>query len=68
MAKYMNIPYKTALGTYDTGIPVFVSDGVISEDFQDKVLDFQLKAIGTDKRIPRDRVFDFSIIKSLGPK
>jgi len=68
MVRFMNIPYKTALGTYDTGIPVFVSDGVISEDFQDKVLDFQLKAIGTDKRIPRDRVFDFSIIKSLGHK
>jgi hypothetical protein len=47
-------------------IPIFVWDGVISEDFQDKVLDFQLKAIGTDKKVPRDKVFDFSIMKSLG--
>jgi len=68
MVRFMNIPYETALRTYDATIPFFISDGVISEDFQDKVLDFQLKAIGTDKRIPRDRVFDFSIIKSLGPK
>ena len=27
MAKYMNIPYEAALRTYDTSIPVFVSDG-----------------------------------------
>ncbi len=66
MAKFMNLPYETALRTYDASIPFFVSDGVISEDFQDKVLEFQLKAIGTDKKIPRDKVFDFSIMKSLG--
>lgn len=65
MAKYMNIPYESALKTYDTSIPVFVSDGMISDDFQDKVLDFELRAIGTDNRIPRDKVFDFSIMKSL---
>lgn len=65
MVKYMNIPYEMALRTYDVSIPVFASGGVISEDFQDKVLDFQLKAIGTDKRLPRDKVFDFSILKSL---
>ena len=65
MAKYMNVPYETAIRTYDVSVPVFVSDGMLSEDFQDKVLDFELKAIGTDKRIPRDKVFDFSIMKSL---
>ena len=65
MAKYMNIPFETALRTYDTAIPVFVSNGMISEDFQDKVLDFELKAIGSDKKIPRDKYFDFSIMKSL---
>jgi ABC-type nitrate/sulfonate/bicarbonate transport system substrate-binding protein len=65
MAKYMNIPFETALRTYDTAIPVFVSDGMISDDFQDKVLDFELKAIGSDKKIPRDKYFDFSIMKSL---
>ncbi len=65
MAKYMNIPFETALRTYDTAIPVFVSNGMISDDFQDKVLDFELKAIGSDKKIPRDKYFDFSIVKSL---
>lgn len=65
MVKFMNLPYETALRTYDVTIPFFVAAGVIPEDFQDKVLDFQLKAIGTDKRIPRDKVFDFSIVKSL---
>jgi len=65
MVKFMNLPYETAVRTYDATVPFFVSDGVISEDFQDKVLDFQLKAIGTDKRIPRDKVFDFSIVKSF---
>jgi len=62
MAKYMSLPYE------DASIPFYVSDGMISEDFQDKVLDFELKAIGTDKRIPRDAVFDFSIMKSLAGK
>ena len=65
MAKYMNIPFETAVRTYDTAIPVFVSNGMISDDFQDKVLDFELKAIGSDKKIPRDKYFDFSIMKSL---
>lgn len=65
MTKYMNIPYEKALRTYDVSIPVFVSDGMLSEDFQDRVLDFQLKAIGTDKKLSRDKVFDFSIMKSL---
>lgn len=65
MVKFMNLPHETAVRTYDATVPFFVSDGLISEDFQDKVLDFQLKAIGTDKRIPRDKVFDFSIVKSF---
>jgi NitT/TauT family transport system substrate-binding protein len=68
MVKFMNLPYETALRTYDATIPFFVWDGVISEDFQDKVLDFQLKAIGIDKKVPRDKVFDFSIMKSLATK
>ncbi len=65
MAKYMNIPFATALRTYDTAIPVFVSNGMLADDFQDKVLDFELKAIGSDKKISRDKYFDFSIMKSL---
>ena len=40
----MSIPYEAALRTYDTSIPVFVSDGMLSEDFQDKVLDFEFNA------------------------
>ena len=68
MAKYMSIPYESALRTYDTSIPVFVSDGTLPDEFQDKVLDFELKAIGTDRKIPRDKVFDFSIMKSLAAK
>jgi NitT/TauT family transport system substrate-binding protein len=65
MTKFMNLPFDTALRTYDVSIPAFTSDGVLSEDFQDKVLDFQLKAIGSDKKITRDKYFDFSIVKSL---
>ncbi len=65
MAKYMNIPYETAMRTYDVSAHVFVSDGMLSEDFQDRVLDFELKAMGEDKRLARDKVFDFSIMKSL---
>ena len=65
MTKFMNLPLDTALRTYDVSIPAFISDGIISEDFQDKVLDFQLKAIGSDKKISRDKVFDFWIVKSL---
>jgi ABC-type nitrate/sulfonate/bicarbonate transport system substrate-binding protein len=68
MAKYMNIPYEAALRTYDTSIPVFVSNGMLSEDFQDKVLDFEFKAMGADKKLARDKVFDFSIMKSLAAK
>lgn len=68
MAKYMNISYDAALRTYDTSIPVFVSDGMLSEDFQDKVLDFEFKAMGMEKKLPREKVFDFSIMKSLATK
>src|SRR5581483_2920087 len=68
MAKYMSLPIEAALKTHDASIPFYVSDGTISEDFQDKVLDFELKAIGADKRIGRDAVFDFSIMKALATK
>jgi NitT/TauT family transport system substrate-binding protein len=68
MTKLMSLSYEAALKTHDASIPFYVSDGMISEDFQDKVLDFELKAIGTDKRITRDAVFDFSIMKSLAAK
>ena len=49
MAKYMSIPDEAALRTHDTTIPVFVSDGMLSEDFQDKVLDFEFNAMGMEK-------------------
>jgi len=68
MAKYMSIPYEAALRTYDTSIPVFVSAGMLSEDFQDKVLDFEFNAMGMEKKLPRNKVFDFSIMKSLAAK
>jgi NitT/TauT family transport system substrate-binding protein len=64
MTKYMNLNADTAARVYDESVPSFVADGTISEDFQDRVLDFELKAIGTDKKISRDRVFDFSLIKN----
>jgi ABC-type nitrate/sulfonate/bicarbonate transport system substrate-binding protein len=68
MAKYMSIPYEAALRTYDTSIPVFVSDGMLSEDFQDKVLDFEFAAMGMEKKLPRNKVFDLSIMRSLAKK
>ena len=68
MAKYMSLPYEAALKTHDASMPFFVTDGMISDDFQDKVLDFELKAIGVDTRISRGAVFDFSIMKSLAGK
>jgi hypothetical protein len=64
MTKYMSLNADTAGRIYDESLPSFVSDGTISEDFQDRVLDFELKAIGTGKKISRDRVFDFSLIKN----
>ena len=65
MTKYMNLSTDTAVRVYDESVPSFVSDGTISEDFQDRVLDFELKTIGTDKKITRDRVFDFSLVKNI---
>ena len=32
--------------------PVFISNGMLPDDFQNKVLDFELKAIGTDQKNP----------------
>jgi NitT/TauT family transport system substrate-binding protein len=64
MTKYMTLNADTAARVYDETVPSFVTDGTISEDFQDRVLDFELKAIGTDKKISRDRVFDFSLVKN----
>jgi ABC-type nitrate/sulfonate/bicarbonate transport system substrate-binding protein len=68
MTKSMDLNAAEAGRVYDETIPAFVSDGTISERFQDEVLDFELKTIGTDKKIPREKLFDFSIIKSLGAK
>jgi NitT/TauT family transport system substrate-binding protein len=68
VAKYMNIPYEAASRTYDASIPVFVSDGLLSEDFQDRVLDFEFNAMGMEKKLSRNKVFDFSIMKSLATK
>ncbi len=45
--------------------PAFVSDGTIDEAFQDKVLDFELRTIGTARKLPREKVFDFSLVKML---
>jgi NitT/TauT family transport system substrate-binding protein len=64
MTKYMSLNAETAGRVYDESVPSFVSDGTISEDFQDRVIDFELKTIGTDKKISRDRVFDFSLVRS----
>jgi NitT/TauT family transport system substrate-binding protein len=68
VTKYMNLNADTAGRVYDESLPSFVSDGTISEEFQDRVLDFELKAIGTDKKISRDKVFDFSLIKNARTK
>jgi ABC-type nitrate/sulfonate/bicarbonate transport system substrate-binding protein len=68
MTKHMDLPVEKAARVYDENVPTFVSDGMISDDFQEKVLDFELKTIGTDKRISRDRLFDFSLIKALSTK
>jgi NitT/TauT family transport system substrate-binding protein len=64
MTKYMNLNADTAARVYDESVPSFVLDGTISENFQDRVIDFELKTIGTDKKISRDRVFDFSLIRN----
>lgn len=68
MTKFLDLTADKAARVYDESTVSFVADGTISEDFQDKVLDFELKTIGTDKKISRDRVFDFSIIKTFGAK
>ena len=68
LAKFMELSSDKAGRVYDESLPAFVSDGQISEEFQDKVLDFELKTIGTDKKIQRDRLFDFSFIKGFAIK
>jgi hypothetical protein len=68
MTKFLELSGDKAARVYDENTPAFVSDGTISEEFQDKVLDFELKTIGTDKRISRDKLFDFSLIKGPGAK
>jgi NitT/TauT family transport system substrate-binding protein len=65
MAKYLELPADKAARVYDETTPAFVADGVISDDFQNRVLDFELKTIGADKKIARDRLFDFSLIKAM---
>jgi NitT/TauT family transport system substrate-binding protein len=63
MTKFLELSGDKAARVYDENTPAFVSDGVISDEFQDKVLEFELKTIGTDKRISRDKLFDFSLVK-----
>jgi NitT/TauT family transport system substrate-binding protein len=68
MTKYMNLNSDMAGRVYDESVASFVSNGTISEEFQDRVIDFELKTIGTDKKISRDRVFDFSFIRDRESK
>jgi hypothetical protein len=65
MTKFLELDSSKALRVYKETLPTFVADGTISADFQDKVLEFELKTIGTDKKISRDRVFDFSMVESF---
>jgi NitT/TauT family transport system substrate-binding protein len=65
MAKYLELAADKAARVYDETTPAFVSDGTISADFQDRVLEFELKTIGAEKKIARDRLFDFSLIKAM---
>ncbi len=65
MVKFMGVSGDMAQRIYDGNHSAFVSNGLVSEDFQEKVLDFELKTIGSDKKVRRERVFDFSIMKSL---
>jgi NitT/TauT family transport system substrate-binding protein len=68
MTKVMDLNAANAARVYDETIPAFVSDGTISGRFQDEVLDFELKTIGTDKKIPREKLFDFSAIRNAAAK
>jgi NitT/TauT family transport system substrate-binding protein len=68
MTKFLQLSWEKAARVYDESLPTFVANGIIPEDFQDRVLDFELKTIGTDKKISRDRIFDFAIMKTLASK
>jgi NitT/TauT family transport system substrate-binding protein len=63
MTKFLELPADKAARVYDETTPAFVADGTISEDFQDRVLEFELKTIGAEKKIARDKLFDFSLVK-----
>jgi NitT/TauT family transport system substrate-binding protein len=65
MMKAMSVPRELAERIYEGNVSAFVPNGLISEDYREKVLDFELKTIGTEKRVQRDKFFDFSIMKSL---
>jgi NitT/TauT family transport system substrate-binding protein len=68
MAKYLELSEDKAGRIYDETSSAFVSNGYLSDEFQDKVLDFELETIGTDKKLTRDKLFEFSLIKSLATK
>ncbi|HZD42388.1 MAG TPA: ABC transporter substrate-binding protein, partial [Terriglobales bacterium] len=68
MEKFMDLNQGLAGRVYDATVPAFVSDGFVPQDFQDQVLDFELQIIKTHKKVSRDQVFDFSIVKSLAAK
>jgi NitT/TauT family transport system substrate-binding protein len=66
MTKFMGLNADVANRIYDETVPSFVSRGIISSEFQDRVLEFERQIIGTDKTITRDKVFDFSLITNDG--
>ena len=65
MMKAMGVARELAERTYDGNLSAFVANGLIPEESQDKVLDFELKTIGSDKKVPREKFFDFSVMKFL---
>lgn len=65
MAQGFKISQEDALGIYKATLKSYTLDGTIPRDLQEKIIGFQRRQLKVEKEIPPERVYDFTILKSV---
>lgn len=65
MAQGFKISHDDALGIYKATLKSYTQDGTISRDLQEKIISFQRKQLKVEKEIAPDKVYDFTILRTV---
>ncbi len=65
MAAAFKIPREEALEIYKATLKSYSLDGTISKELQERIIVFQKKQLKVSQDVPPERVYDFSLLRSL---